>query len=335
MSPPVINPTLTQASMGEDNHRALLADEIVGLPKRKKLKLTIMQLDKAKYELVGRKVMCLVDPFGSPTTTISVRLWVDSGHKGDLDMESDAITWQLQFYHAILTHAQGLEDELAKMDASELRVSVAGMSNQCSTDLGSIKHAGLTYVLCDGETFNPPIGKGEDKTTCGFNHPQIAHLLCPWKKLESFDEDPDIQAFLWVNVTADSDDDISAIHAQCACKAKCLSMLKAIEFGMPPPPEAPEPEARPSASFTAFGTISRQESPDLTPCPLDEEDESLIAKMTNTIPSRATSTAVNAAQSARTSAGSTQPSNIIMSKKAITPRTKQPCQKTTKKKNGF
>ncbi|KAI6032444.1 hypothetical protein EDC04DRAFT_2571995, partial [Pisolithus marmoratus] len=66
-----------------------------------------------------------------------------------------------------------------------------GMSNQRSTDLRSIKHAGLTYVLHDGETFDPPIGKGEDKTTHGFNHPQIARLLCPWKKLESFDEDPD------------------------------------------------------------------------------------------------------------------------------------------------
>ncbi|KAI6016488.1 hypothetical protein EDC04DRAFT_2903268 [Pisolithus marmoratus] len=82
------------------------------------------------------------------------------------------------------------------MEASKLRDIcgwiTTGMSNQCSTDLGLVKHVGLTYVLCDGETFNPPIGKGEDKTTHGFNHPQITHLLCPQKKLKSFDEDPDI-----------------------------------------------------------------------------------------------------------------------------------------------
>ncbi|KAI6032445.1 hypothetical protein EDC04DRAFT_2898160 [Pisolithus marmoratus] len=138
-----------------------------------------------------------------------------------------------------------------------------------------------------------------------------------------------------VNVTTDSDDDISAIHAQRARKTKCLSMLEcraaeAIEFGMPPPPEAPEPEARPSTSFTALGM-----SPDLTPCPSDQEDESLIAKTTNTILSGAASTVVNAAQSEMTSAGCGWSSNVITSKKAVAPRTKQPRQKTTKKKNGF
>lgn len=93
------------------------------------------------------------------------------------------MTRQLRFYHAILTHSQGLEDELAKIEASELRDIcgwiTTGMSNQHSTDLGSIKHVGLTYMLHAGEAFDPPIGKGEDKTTCGFNHPQIARLLCP------------------------------------------------------------------------------------------------------------------------------------------------------------
>ncbi|KAI5999440.1 hypothetical protein EDC04DRAFT_2612176 [Pisolithus marmoratus] len=297
------------------------------------------------------------------------------------------------------------------MEASELRDIcgwiTTGMSNQHSTDLGSIKHTGLTYVLCDGEMFDPPIGKGEDKTTCRFNYPQIACLLCPWKKLESFDEDPDIiiaalqegliktstcnwptvfyaegvydpenklkglfcsvTAFqfymhLFIGPSAAVTNTIGltevtlyiiayvhvVVHITynyvfyfehsallCACKTKCLSMLEcraaeAIEFGMPPPPEAPKPEARPSASFTALSA-----SPDLTPCPLDQEDESLIAKMTNTIPSGATSTAVNTAQSAMTSAGCAWSSNITASKKAIAPQTKQPCWKTTKKKNGF
>ncbi|KAI6024305.1 hypothetical protein EDC04DRAFT_2606562 [Pisolithus marmoratus] len=113
-----------------------------------------------------------------------------------------------------------------------------------------------------------------------------------WLIIEMFDDKDDWtrKTLAWwnVNVTANSDDDISAIHAQHVHKTKHLSMLKccaaeAIEFGTPPPPEAPEPEARPSTSFTAFSTISRQKSPDLTPCPLDEENELPIVKMANTI----------------------------------------------------
>ena len=65
------------------------------------------------------------------------------------------------------------------------------MSDQRSTDLGSIKHDGLSYLLPNGSTFNPPIPKSEDKSNRGFNHPQLARMLCPLQKLESFDEDPD------------------------------------------------------------------------------------------------------------------------------------------------
>ncbi|KAI6116785.1 hypothetical protein EDD16DRAFT_1727213 [Pisolithus croceorrhizus] len=133
-----------------------------------------MQLDKAKYELVGRKLG--VGCHDSATPILSCN-----------------------------PYSRGLEDELAKIEASELRDIcgwiTTGMSNQRSTDLGSIKHAGLTYMLHDGEAFNPLIGKGEDKTTRGFNHPQIARLLCPRKKLDSFDEDPDIP-LTWFSIIA-------------------------------------------------------------------------------------------------------------------------------------
>ncbi|KAI6046598.1 hypothetical protein EDC04DRAFT_2598027 [Pisolithus marmoratus] len=57
----------------------------------------------------------------------------------------------------------------------------------------------------------------------------------------------------WGNVTANSIDNISAIHAQHAHKTKHLSTLechaaKAIKFGVPPPTEVPEPDVRTSAS---------------------------------------------------------------------------------------
>ena len=67
-----------------------------------------------------------------------------------------------------------------------------GMSDQRSTDLGSVKHDGLPYLLSLGSTFNPPIPKSEDKSNCGFNHPQLTWMLCPHQKLMSFDEDPDM-----------------------------------------------------------------------------------------------------------------------------------------------
>lgn len=65
------------------------------------------------------------------------------------------------------------------------------MSDQRSTDLGSVKHAGLGYLLPDGKSLEPSITKSEDKSMRGFNHPQIARMLCPRKKLDVFDEDPD------------------------------------------------------------------------------------------------------------------------------------------------
>ncbi|KAG8220348.1 hypothetical protein J3R82DRAFT_3443, partial [Butyriboletus roseoflavus] len=67
-----------------------------------------------------------------------------------------------------------------------------GMSEQRSTDLGTLKHTVLTYVMLDHKPLDPPISKKEDKSDRGFNHPQIARMLCPCKKLDVFDEDPDM-----------------------------------------------------------------------------------------------------------------------------------------------
>ena len=67
-----------------------------------------------------------------------------------------------------------------------------GMSEQRSTDLGAVKHAGLTYLMPNCEPLEPPISKKGDKLDRGFNHPQIAWMLCPCKKLTLFDEDPDM-----------------------------------------------------------------------------------------------------------------------------------------------
>ncbi|KAL4081183.1 hypothetical protein J3A83DRAFT_4367619 [Scleroderma citrinum] len=133
-----------------------------------------MELDKAKYDLVSRELACLLDPFRSPRTAISIGLRVDSGHK-------EAITWQLHFYEGILKYTPGLVDELSRMEATDLQQIcswiMTGMSNQCSTDLR--------------EAFKPSIPKTKDKSMCRFNHPQVTHLLCPWKKLGALKEDPD------------------------------------------------------------------------------------------------------------------------------------------------
>ena len=70
-----------------------------------------------------------------------------------------------------------------------------GMSDQRLMDLGSIKHACLTYVPSDMENralaLVPVVPKIKDKSMRGFNHPQIARLLCPCKKLDDFDLDPE------------------------------------------------------------------------------------------------------------------------------------------------
>ena len=47
-------------------------------------KVMIENLDKEKYELVGRKLICLGHLFSSPRIAITVGLKIDAGHKGTL-----------------------------------------------------------------------------------------------------------------------------------------------------------------------------------------------------------------------------------------------------------
>jgi hypothetical protein len=74
------------------------------------------------------------------------------------------------------------------------------MSEGRSADLSSVKHKGLQSIglnmYSKSDALDLPIPEIEDKSMCGLNHPQLAHLLCPQKKLDWFDEVPDSHAFL-------------------------------------------------------------------------------------------------------------------------------------------
>ncbi|KAF8545871.1 hypothetical protein OG21DRAFT_1528203, partial [Imleria badia] len=196
---PQIDPVLIEQSTGTSDtivnkHKENVADEATG----RKKKANITDFDKAKYELIGRKLMCLSHPFGSPRTAIKVGMKIKSGREGELDNNSVEIKQHHRFYEGILTHALGLAEELnsKQLEANDLHNICAwvtkGMSDQRSTDLGSVKHAGLAYLFANGKSLAPSIAKSEDKSMRGFNHPEIAHMLCPQRKLDMFDEDPDV-----------------------------------------------------------------------------------------------------------------------------------------------
>ncbi|KAI6016735.1 hypothetical protein EDC04DRAFT_2608332 [Pisolithus marmoratus] len=102
--------------------------------------------------------------------------------------EQSEINQYLNIYHLMLWYVPWLEDELKIMDVPKFdKVAnklTKGMSKQCSMDLSSVKHASLAYIPFNMNTtsaLDPPLLKGEDKSDCGFNHPQI--------KLHLFDED--------------------------------------------------------------------------------------------------------------------------------------------------
>ncbi|KIN96367.1 hypothetical protein M404DRAFT_33349 [Pisolithus tinctorius Marx 270] len=97
----------------------------------------------------------------------------------------------------MLRYVPWLHDELRIMDTCEFEKVASkittGMSLQHSMDLGLVKHTSLAYIPLDMHgTFalNPLLLKGEDKSDRGFNHPQLAELLCPHKKLDLFKKDP-------------------------------------------------------------------------------------------------------------------------------------------------
>ncbi|KIM56237.1 hypothetical protein SCLCIDRAFT_29775 [Scleroderma citrinum Foug A] len=87
---------------------------------------------------------------------------------------------------------------------------LCGMGDQRSTDLGTLKHVGLTYLMPNHEPLEPPINKKEDKSDCGFNHLQIACMLCPHNKLIVFNEDPDMQFYthLFIGLAATATDTV-------------------------------------------------------------------------------------------------------------------------------
>ncbi|KAL4065586.1 hypothetical protein V8B97DRAFT_1919726 [Scleroderma yunnanense] len=150
----IIDPMLLAANTStedEDTHQLLLTkltNELDALPKRKKQKMIILKVNEAKYELIGRKLACMLNPFGSPQTVITIRLKVEAGCEADLNI------------HTVDDGKQWTEGDLWMTEQSQV--------------------------------FAPPIPKTEDKSMCRFNHPDIVYILCPHKKLDSLEEDPDI-----------------------------------------------------------------------------------------------------------------------------------------------
>ncbi|KIJ07353.1 hypothetical protein PAXINDRAFT_158444 [Paxillus involutus ATCC 200175] len=100
-------------------------------------------------------------------------------------------------YNNILELVPNLRTKLDTISAAGLRsitsAITTGMSKARSDDFSSVKQDGLAYILAnmESETIAPKISKGESKANRGFNHPQIARALCPRKRLEDFDTDPE------------------------------------------------------------------------------------------------------------------------------------------------
>lgn len=76
------------------------------------------------------------------------------------------------------------------------------MSDIRSADLSSVKHKGLKYfpqnMFSKSDALDPPIPEVADKSMRGIFHPQLARFLCPARKLDQFDDDPE----LYVSVSA-------------------------------------------------------------------------------------------------------------------------------------
>ena len=69
------------------------------------------------------------------------------------------------------------------------------MSKGRSTNLASVKHKGMKYMLVNmydkSEALDPPIPEIGDKSMHGIFHPELARFLCPRRDLEEYDEDHD------------------------------------------------------------------------------------------------------------------------------------------------
>lgn len=140
----------------------------------------------------------LVDTFGIPSAAFKTGLQIDRG-KRDLKIPEDVTNRHLLLYNGIIDYIPGLESELDNISSKKLNIIISmvskGMSDGRSADLSSVKHKGLQYIglnmYSKADALDPPIPEIEDKSMRGLNHPQLARLLCPRKKLDWFDEDPD------------------------------------------------------------------------------------------------------------------------------------------------
>ncbi|KAG1762854.1 hypothetical protein EV702DRAFT_983312, partial [Suillus placidus] len=104
----------------------------------------------------------------------------------------DVTNWHLLLYNGIINYIPGLESELNNISSKKIIKIIAmvlkGMSDGRSADLSSVKYKGLQYIGLNmygkADALDPPIPEVEDKSMCGLNHPQLAQLLCPQKKLD-------------------------------------------------------------------------------------------------------------------------------------------------------
>ncbi|KAH0826996.1 hypothetical protein J3R83DRAFT_4658 [Lanmaoa asiatica] len=73
------------------------------------------------------------------------------------------------------------------------------MSNIRLADLSSVKHKGLKYfpqnMFSRSDALDPPIPEVADKSMRGIFHPQLARFLCPARKLDRFDDNPELYNF--------------------------------------------------------------------------------------------------------------------------------------------
>ncbi|KAL4081225.1 hypothetical protein J3A83DRAFT_4409299 [Scleroderma citrinum] len=267
-----------------------------------------------------------------------------------------------------------------------------GMSEQHSADLRLVKHDGLTYILPPSQVFAPPIPKTEVKSMCGFNHPDITPILCPCKKLNSLEEDPDIiigalqegqfntGAMNWLmlfykegvynledkHMLEFADNDMAQICTQHAAKLAKTKQLSAYEHhaaeGLKftsPPPKAVIPipisalallvsashmsistltmsiSATSTSSIFSLATAPPANESDLSPAPLDPEDEPAIHKAASCIPQPIPSASIITTNTAASSAPcpSAIPTGIANLKKGTTTCAKKPHH--AKKANGF
>ncbi|KAI9463408.1 hypothetical protein HD554DRAFT_2040940 [Boletus coccyginus] len=217
-----------------------------------------IDFEKAKYELVGRKLTCFLHPFGSPRTTINVRLKVKSSCE-------------------VLSHALGLPEELSnRMKANELQ-------NICTWIKSSeyFKMAQLGPQLPTGQhafmKMECMIQKIEQRDSF------VDMLLFSWAFPKGHGCFNDL----------DSNDDMAKIHAQHACLSKKathpsrleIRAAEAIKFATPPPEttsipssEDPSNEIQSHSSISILSILSAATAAaiksDLSPCMSDNEAES-------------------------------------------------------------